>query len=85
MQPLFDKIFAIPIPKEQKSASGLALDNTDYKQARVVFTGPGHQGAPMTVKKGDIIIYPGDCGLPFSDWEGEPGIVLTENQIHLIL
>ena len=85
MTPLFNKVFIRPILNEEHTKSGLTVNESLLKKGEVLFPGTGTLVCPITVKKGDIILYAKDCGIKFSDYNGLPGIFLREDEIIAIL
>lgn len=83
MQPLFNKIFIIPIIDEQKTAGGLSTTVTQFKKGKVQYPGTGLPDRPMSVKQGDIILYRND-GTPYNH-EGTELILLREEDIDAII
>jgi chaperonin GroES len=60
IKPLADRVLIEPISKEEKTTSGIILPDTADKekpeQGKVVEVGPG-RGKPLSVKKGDIVLF----------------------------
>ncbi len=61
IKPLGDKVLIEPISVEDKTASGIILPDTADKekpeQGKVIEVGPGKPNKPMSVKKGDIVLF----------------------------
>ena len=66
IKPLSDRVLIEPVSKEDKTESGIILPDTADKerpeQGKVVAIGPGKKGkdgkaAPMSVKKGDVVLF----------------------------
>lgn len=61
IKPLSDRVLIEPISVEDKTASGIILPDTADKekseQGKVVAVGPGKPKKPMSVKKGDIVLF----------------------------
>lgn len=61
IKPLNDRVLIEPISIEDKTASGIILPDTADKakseQGKVIAVGPGKSDEPMTVKKGDIVLF----------------------------
>jgi len=61
IKPLNDRVLIEPISIEDKTASGIILPDTADKvkseQGKVIAVGPGKPDEPMTVKKGDIVLF----------------------------
>ena len=61
IKPLADRVLIEPISIEDKTESGIILPDTADKekpeQGKVVAVGPGRPNKPMTVKKGDVVLF----------------------------
>ncbi|MBL7155239.1 MAG: co-chaperone GroES [Candidatus Portnoybacteria bacterium] len=61
IKPLADRVLIEPISTEEKTKSGIILPDTADKekpeQGRVVATGPGRPNKPISVKKGDVVLF----------------------------
>ena len=61
IKPLADRVLIEPISIEDKTKSGIILPDTADKekseQGKVVAVGPGKPQKPMSVKKGDIVLF----------------------------
>ncbi len=61
IKPLADRVLIEPISVEDKTESGIILPDTADKekpeQGKVVAVGPGLPKKPMTVKKGDRVLF----------------------------
>ena len=61
IKPLADRVLIEPISTEDKTKSGIILPDTADKekpeQGRVVAVGPGRPNKPITVKKGDLVLF----------------------------
>lgn len=66
IEPLYDKVVVKPLDAEEVTASGIVLPDTVDKekpmQGEVIAAGPGKrlengQMAPMSVKKGDKVLF----------------------------
>ena len=61
IKPLADRVLIEPISTEEKTKSGIILPDTADKekpeQGKVVEVGPGTPKKPMSVKKGDIVLF----------------------------
>lgn len=58
--PQGNKVLVLPNPTEEKTKSGIIIPDTARKKAfvgKVVSTGEGYKEYPMTVKKGDTVLY----------------------------
>lgn len=90
--PLGDKVVVLPLEAEEVSASGIIIPDTVKKQkterGTVVATGPGRyeEGAlvPMTVKKGDEVIFEQTYRDPV-EIDGEEYYIFSESSILAII
>jgi chaperonin GroES len=61
IKPLADRVLIEPISVEDKTKSGIILPDTADKerpeQGKVIAVGPGQPDKPMSVKKGDVVIF----------------------------
>ncbi|MFH1461249.1 MAG: co-chaperone GroES [Patescibacteria group bacterium] len=61
IKPLADRVLIEPIEAEEKTKSGIILPDTADKekpeQGKVIAVGPGRPNKPMSVKKGDIVLF----------------------------
>ena len=61
IKPLADRVLIEPVSIEDKTASGIILPDTADKekseQGKVIAVGPGKPKKPMSVKKGDIVLF----------------------------
>lgn len=61
IKPLADRVLIEPMSAEDKTESGIVLPDTADKEkpekGKVVAVGPGRPNKPMTVKKGDIVLF----------------------------
>lgn len=60
LQPLADRVLIEPTPAEEKTASGIIIPDTAKEKplrGTVVAVGNGKKDEPMTVKKGDAVLY----------------------------
>lgn len=60
IQPLHDRIVIQPAPAETKTAGGIIIPDTAKEKpqrGKVIAAGPGKKDEPVTVKKGDTVLY----------------------------
>jgi chaperonin GroES len=60
LQPLADRVLIEPTPAEEKTASGIIIPDTAKEKplkGTVVAAGEGKKDEPMSVKKGDTVLY----------------------------
>lgn len=93
VQPLSDRVLVKPLSEEQSTKAGIIIPDTVEKEkpekGEVVATGPGKlldngQRAPMTVKKGDKVVFkkysPDEIKV-----DGDELLILEESDILAIL
>ena len=60
IKPLSDRVVIEPVPVEEKTASGIIIPDASKEKplkGKVVAVGPGKVDEPMTVKKGETVLY----------------------------
>jgi len=61
IKPLADRVLIEPISSEEKTESGIVLPETAEKekpeQGKVIAVGPGRANKPVSVKKGDVVLF----------------------------
>lgn len=60
LQPLADRVLIEPTPAEEKTASGIIIPDTAKEKplkGTVIAAGEGKKDEPMSVKKGDSVLY----------------------------
>lgn len=60
LTPLADRVLIAPTPVEEKTASGIIIPDAAKEKplkGTVVAVGKGKKDEPMTVKKGDSVLY----------------------------
>jgi len=89
--PLGDRVVILPLVREEVSASGIIIPDTIKKEkaerGTVVATGPGRYErgtiVPMTVKKGDEVLFK-TYGGP-TEIDGEEYYVVIESEILAVI
>lgn len=90
LRPLADKILVEPMPKEQKTASGLYLADGDKKDGPergvIVATGPGRttdegELVPLSVKVGDKVLYTPDWSKKEIKMDEKTYLLMPESEI----
>jgi chaperonin GroES len=92
IQPLGDRVVVAPLAAEEVSASGIIIPDTVKKEkaerGMVVATGPGRydDGAvvPMTVKKGDEVLFEQTYRDPI-EIDGEEYYIFSESSILAVI
>jgi len=83
ISPLHDRVIVKPAAAEEKTAGGIIIPDTAKEKPQrgtVVAAGPGKKDEPMTVKKGDTILYGKYAGTEISI-EGEDLLIMRESDI----
>lgn len=84
LKPLSDRVLIEPIPVEEKTASGIIIPDTAKEkplQGKVVAVGAGKKDEPMTVKKGDVVLYGQYSGTEIKI-DGEKYLIMKESDIY---
>jgi len=91
IKPLADRVIVRPLAQESKTKSGIIIPDTAKEKSHrgeVIATGPGKYDDgklnPMTVEKGQIVLYKEYAGDEFK-LEGEEVIILKEEDIIAIV
>jgi chaperonin GroES len=85
--PLHDRVIVKPAPTTEKTAGGIIIPDTAKEKPQrglVVAVGPGKKDEPVTVKKGDQVLYGKYSGTEFQ-YEGEDLLIMRESDILAIL
>ena len=85
--PLHDRVIVKPAPAEEKTAGGIIIPDTAKEKPQrgtVVAAGPGKKDEPVTVKKGDTVLYGKYAGTEISI-EGEDFLIMRESDILAIV
>ncbi len=86
-KPLADRVLIEAAPAEQKTASGIIIPDTAKEkplQGKVIAVGPGKVDEPVTVKKGDLVLYGQYSGTEIK-LEGKDYLIMKESDIYGIL
>ena len=87
VKPLADRVLIEPAPAEEKTASGIIIpDSAKEKPQRgkVVAVGSGKKDEPLTVKKGDTVLYGKYSGTELTI-EGKDYLIMEESKIFAIV
>lgn len=91
MRPLADRVIIEPLPKEEKTASGIVIpDNSKEKpiQGKVIAVGPGKiengKTVPPEVKVGDQVIFNKYAGTEIK-MDGKEYLFMRESDILAIV
>jgi chaperonin GroES len=85
--PLHDRVIIKPVPSAEKTAGGIIIPDTAKEKPQrgiVLAAGPGKKDEPVTVKKGDEVLYGKYSGTEFR-FEGEDLLIMRESDILAIL
>lgn len=83
-KPLADRVLIESAPAEQKTASGIIIPDTAKEKplkGTVIAVGPGKTDEPMTVKKGDMVLFGQYSGTEINI-EGKTFLVMRESDIY---
>lgn len=85
--PLHDRVIIKPTAAEEKTAGGIIIPDTAKEKPQmgvVLAAGPGKKDEPVTVKKGDRVLYGKYAGTEFR-YEGQELLIMRESDILAIL
>ena len=83
-KPLADRVLIEAAPAEVKTASGIIIPDTAKEkplQGKVIAVGPGKPDEPVTVKKGDTVLYGQYAGTEIK-LEGGTYLIMREADIY---
>ena len=84
LKPLADRVLIEPTPAEEKTASGIIIPDAAKEKplkGHVVAVGNGKKDEPMTVKKGDTVLYGQYSGTEIKI-EGKTYLIMKEADIY---
>ncbi|HVU55389.1 MAG TPA: co-chaperone GroES [Puia sp.] len=85
--PLHDRVVVKPAPAEEKTAGGIIIPDTAKEKPQrgtVIAAGPGRKDEPVTVKKGDTILYGKYSGAELKI-DGQDLLIMREGDILAIV
>lgn len=85
--PLHDRIIVKPAPAEEKTAGGIIIPDTAKEKPQrgtVIAAGPGTKDSPITVKKGDTVLYGKYAGTEISI-DGQDLLIMRESDVFAII
>ncbi len=85
--PLHDRVIVKSAPAQEKTAGGIFIPDTAKEKPQrgtVLAAGPGKKDEPMSVKKGDTILYGKYSGTEIT-LEGEDYLIMRESDILAII
>jgi len=87
IQPLADRVLIKPAAAEEKTASGIFIPDTAKEKPQkgvVVAVGNGKKDEPLTVKKGDNVLYGKYSGTELNH-DGADYLIMREADIFAIV
>jgi chaperonin GroES len=87
IQPLADRVLIQAAPAEEKTASGIYIPDTAKEKpqkGKVIAVGEGKKDEPLTVKKGDSVLYGKYSGTELSH-DGVDYLIMREADIFAIV
>ncbi|MFD0863748.1 co-chaperone GroES [Sungkyunkwania multivorans] len=87
IKPLADRVLVEPMEAETTTASGIIIPDTAKEKPQkgtVVAVGPGKKDEPMTVSKGDTVLYGKYSGTELK-LEGVDYLIMRESDILAIV
>jgi len=87
IRPLSDRVLIEPMEAETKTASGIIIPDTAKEKpqkGKVVAVGAGKKDEPMTVKKGETVLYGKYAGTELK-YEGKDYLIMKESDILAII
>ncbi|MBL1232638.1 MAG: co-chaperone GroES [Vicingaceae bacterium] len=87
IKPLADRVIIEAAPAEEKTAGGIIIPDTAKEKpqrGKVLAVGNGKKDEPMTVKKGDVVLYGKYAGTEITI-EGKDYLIMKEADIYAIV
>jgi chaperonin GroES len=87
VKPLADRVIIEPSPAEEKTTGGIIIPDTAKekpKKGKVVAAGIGKKDEPVTVKKGDTVLYGQYSGTEIKI-DGSDYLIMRESDIFAIV
>ena len=87
IRPLAYRVLVKPAEAEEKTSSGIIIPDTAKEkpmEGEVIAVGNGKKDEPMTVQKGDKVLYGKYSGTEIT-YEGEKYLIMRESDIYAIL
>jgi len=87
IQPLADRVLIEPAAAEEKTASGIYIPDTAKEKPQkgtVIAVGNGKKNEPLTVKKGDSVLYGKYSGTELNH-DGVDYLIMREADIFAIV
>ena len=87
VKPLADRVITDPAPAEEKTAGGIIIPDTAKEKPKtgtVIAAGKGKKDEPVTVKKGDTVLYGQYSGTEIKI-DGNDYLIMRESDIFAIV
>ena len=87
VRPLADRVLVEAAPAEQKTSGGIIIPDTAKEKpqkGKIVAVGNGKPDEPMTVKKGDTVLYGKYSGTEITI-DGKDYLIMKESDIFAIV
>ena len=87
VKPLADRVLVEPAPAEEKTIGGIIIPDTAKEKpmrGRVVAVGSGKKDEPMTLKKGDNILYGKYAGTEITI-DGREYLIMRESDVYAVI
>ena len=87
VKPLADRVLVEPAAAEEKTAGGIIIPDTAKEKPQkgiIVAVGNGKPDEPMTVKKGDTVLYGKFAGTEINI-EGRDYLIMRESDLFAIV
>ena len=87
VKPLADRVIIEPAPAEEKTSGGIIIPDTAKekpKKGKVIAAGNGKKDEPVTVKKGDTVLYGQYSGTEIKI-DGNDYLIMRESDIFAIV
>ena len=87
LKPLADRVLIEAAPAEEKTASGIIIPDTAKEKplkGKIIAVGPGKVDEPMTVKKGDSVLYGQYSGTEIK-LDGKTYLIMRESDVYGII
>ena len=87
VKPLADRVIIDPAPAEEKTAGGIIIPDTAKEKPKtgtVIAAGNGKKDEPVTVKKGDTVLYGQYSGTEIKI-DGNDYLIMRESDIFAIV
>ena len=87
VKPLADRVIIEPEPAEEKTSGGIIIPDTAKekpKKGKVIAAGNGKKDEPVTVKKGDTVLYGQYSGTEIKI-DGNDYLIMRESDIFAIV